>query len=243
MILFFDTETTGLPPKRTEFQANYHRWPRLVQLAYLVFDVNGKRLASGNHIIRPEGFIIPPDASRIHGITQRMAEKDGEPLNTVLRNFLSYAETARILVAHNMEFDLHVIRAELLRRKIHSDFHLRPQICTMKTTTDFCNLYRKKWPKLTELHYRLFGTDFKNAHNALSDVEAAARCFFELAGRGFYSNLLKDYGLSECLMPVSVLDNPVAQTHFSTGHGATPAKNSTGHPASFLNRLKKWLGF
>ena len=70
-----------------------------------------------------------------------------------------------------------------------------PHICTMSSTTDFVqaswNSYygEWKWPKLQELHFKLFKTHFENAHNAMADVEATIKCFFELKNQhGFYSS-------------------------------------------------------
>lgn len=41
------------------------------------------------------------------------------------------------------------------------------KICTMESTTDFCAIKGPrayKWPKLSELHYKLFSTGFDQAH-------------------------------------------------------------------------------
>ena len=57
----------------------------------------------------------------------------------------------------------------------------------MKESMDFCQLPGQfgdyKWPKLQELHIKLFNKGFENAHDALVDVEATARCFFEMMKR------------------------------------------------------------
>ena len=37
---------------------------------------------------------------------------------------------------------------------------------------------------LNELHLQLFETEFTDSHNASADVEACARCYFELRKRG-----------------------------------------------------------
>jgi DNA polymerase III subunit epsilon len=53
----------------------------------------------------------------------------------------------------------------------------------MNATTDFCTIrgpYGFKWPKLSELHYKLFKTNFEEAHNAAADIQATAKCFWEL---------------------------------------------------------------
>jgi len=41
-----------------------------------------------------------------------------------------------------------------------------------------------KWPTLNELHLQLFQEEFTGSHNAGADVEACARCYFELRKRG-----------------------------------------------------------
>jgi len=44
--------------------------------------------------------------------------------------------------------------------------------------------YGYKWPTLNELHLQLFQEEFTGSHNAGADVEACARCYFELKRRG-----------------------------------------------------------
>jgi len=67
MYLFFDTETTGLPLNWKAPVTHVNNWPRMVQLAYLYYDTDGKMIDSGDYIIKPEGFTIPAEVSRIHG--------------------------------------------------------------------------------------------------------------------------------------------------------------------------------
>ncbi|MCP4457898.1 MAG: hypothetical protein GY816_07730 [Cytophagales bacterium] len=37
-----------------------------------------------------------------------------------------------------------------------------------------------KWPSLSELHYKLFRRGFDEAHDAAADIQATAKCFWEL---------------------------------------------------------------
>lgn len=56
-------------------------------------------------------------------------------------------------------------------------------MCTMKSAMDFCklkNFYGCRYPKLQELHNKLFGTDYENAHDAFSDISATVKCFWEM---------------------------------------------------------------
>jgi DNA polymerase-3 subunit epsilon len=183
MYLFFDTETTGLPRKWKAPESEIDNWPRLVQLAYLYYDRNGNKISDGDFIIKPEGFTIPTNASRIHGISTEHALRDGQSIFDVLKYFNSLIWQASYLVAHNMSFDQKIIGAEFLRNGIKSSIHEKNKICTMERTTDFCAIdgpLGYKWPTLSELYYKLFRTGFEEAHNAAVDIKATAKCFWEL---------------------------------------------------------------
>lgn len=187
MFLFFDTETTGLPRDWQAPQATLDNWPRLVQLAWLLTDKNGQEVKSVSQIIKPEGFAIPAAAAAVHGISTERALEEGVQLNSALKKFAWAVDMAKILVAHNMSFDEKIMGAELLRKKYKHKLFERPKICTMQSSMDFCQLENEfgyKWPKLIELHQKLFDEEFDNAHDALADVRACARCFFELIKQG-----------------------------------------------------------
>ncbi len=187
MYLFFDTETTGLPRNWKAPVTDLNNWPRLVQLAFQLYDNNGKRISDGDYIVKPDGFIIPADASRVHGISHERAISEGLPILKILQEFSELIEEASCMVAHNISFDEKIIGAEFLRNGIKSSLTSKRKICTMHSTTDYCAIqgpYGFKWPKLSELHYKLFGTYFEEAHNAAVDITATARCFWELRRTG-----------------------------------------------------------
>jgi DNA polymerase III epsilon subunit-like protein len=187
MYLFFDTETTGLPRNWKAPVTDLNNWPRLVQLAYLSYDTNGNKISSGDYIIKPEGFTIPLDASRVHGISTERAIREGQALRTVLQEFQYLIDQSEYLVAHNMSFDEKIVIAEFLRNRMRDSISVKRKICTMKSTTEFCAIpgpYGHKWPKLSELHYKLFRMGFEEAHNAAVDINATAKCFWELRRLG-----------------------------------------------------------
>jgi len=187
MYLFFDTETTGLPRNWKAPVTDLNNWPRLVQLAFLLYDNNGNRISEGDHIIKPEGFIIPPEVTRIHGISTERAHLEGKPILTVLQDFQSLIDQSVYLVAHNMSFDEKIVGAEFLRSGMPDSIASKRKICTMQSTTNFCAIngpYGYKWPKLSELHYKLFRIGFAEAHNAAVDINATAKCFWELKRLG-----------------------------------------------------------
>jgi len=187
MYLFFDTETTGLPRNWKAPVTDLKNWPRLVQLAFLLYDKNGTQLSGGDFIIKPEGFKIPADVSLIHGISQERAVEEGVFLRGVLETFHSLINDSEILVAHNISFDAMIVGAEFLRMGYTNPIPAKRKICTMESSTNFCAIqgpYGYKWPKLAELHYKLFRTGFEEAHNAAVDINATAKCFWELKRLG-----------------------------------------------------------
>jgi DNA polymerase III subunit epsilon len=186
MYLIFDCETTGLPRNWKAAISDLDNWPRVIQIAWALFGKEEEHIESAAHIIRPEGFIIPADVQRIHGISTEQALAEGKNLSTVLQEFNSAVERSEMLIAHNIKFDENVISAEFLRMKLNPPFGKRKRICTMTQTTDLCRIqgpYGFKWPTLAQLHQELFKNGFDEAHDAGADVAACARCFFELKHR------------------------------------------------------------
>lgn len=187
--LFFDTETTGLPRNWNASVEDLDNWPRLVQLAW-EFYKDGEKINSADYIIKPEDFFIPKESSKIHGITNERAENEGALLQVVLKEFQNLAKQADFLVAHNISFDEKIIGAEFLRKNMENVLPAKQTICTKEISTDFCAISHAngregyKWPKLSELHIKLFGTEFADSHNAMADVSATAKCFWELKNRG-----------------------------------------------------------
>ena len=190
--LFFDTETTGTPRNYNAPVSDSSNWPRLVQLAWIMADDKGNVLKRKSVIIKPDGFVIPNNVSAIHGITTERAKQEGLPLKEVLEEFYFDLSFAKQVVGHNIDFDLHIVGAELYR--LGMDYSIlmdKPSICTMKSSTDFCAIPNRnsyyggyKWPSLQELYRKLFGRDFFGAHDALADITATKECFFELSRRG-----------------------------------------------------------
>lgn len=187
MYLFFDTETTGLPRNWKAPVTDLNNWPRLVQLAWLFFDKDGNKLSGKDYIVKPEGFTIPAESSKIHGISTERANLEGISLQEILREFQTMIDQAEYLVAHNISFDEKIIGAEFLRCEMPNSLAPKKRICTMERSTNFCAIdgpYGYKWPKLSELHYKLFRIGFDEAHNASVDINATAKCFWELRKLG-----------------------------------------------------------
>ncbi|HCM78061.1 MAG TPA: DNA polymerase III subunit alpha [Cytophagales bacterium] len=190
MYLIFDTETTGIPHNKTAPITDLENWPRLVQLAWQLHDQSGKLLSQHSYIIQPDGFDIPFKAEQVHGISTSRAQKEGIPLEKVLSTFILDLEKTKLLVGHNIEFDINIIGAEYIRQKLQPDYFLGlERLDTGIASTEYCQLKggiggRLKMPRLNELHQKLFGKDIEDAHDAAYDVDATARSFFGLIKEG-----------------------------------------------------------
>jgi len=183
MYLIFDTETAGLPVDYNAPHSDIENWPRMVQLAWETFDIRDRRTDAKSYVIRPDGFRIPADAEKVHGISTSIAKRIGTPIADVLDEFRDALEDSTLLVAHNLSFDTGILGAEFYRIGTKRPFRNLFHICTMKEATDYCALpgpYGYKWPKLEELHHKLFGKKLKEAHDAGTDAAACAKCFFEM---------------------------------------------------------------
>ena len=188
MYLIFDTETTGLPRDYRAPVTDLENWPRLVQLGWQLHDATGKLLDQQCHIVRPEGFSIPFNAEKVHGINTEVAQQEGKPRGEVLDAFAAALAQSSLVIGHNIEFDLKIMGAEFLRDGRENLLEEHPSLDTKEEATEFVNIrigkqQKLKWPTLTELYKKLFGEAFEDAHHAAFDVEATARAFFGLLER------------------------------------------------------------
>lgn len=186
MYLIFDTETTGLPRNWNAPITDTDNWPRCIQIAWQLHDEFGNLIEHQDYLVRPDGFNIPYDAERIHGISTELAEEQGIPLSEVLEKFNLALAKSKFVVGQNIGFDVNIMGCEFHRLGVESPMSQMPVLdtCT-ETTAELLRLPggrggKFKLPTLTELHQYLFGEPFAEAHNATADVEATTRCFLQL---------------------------------------------------------------
>ena len=190
MILVIDTETNGLPISYKASARDINNWPRVVQIAWATYTEDGTELDHCSYLVKPIGFEISEESTRIHGITQEHAMSEGLEIGKVLSQLNQYLPHTRLVVSHNINFDLNVLISEYYR--LDWDTYIltdRNWFCTMTSSTDYCELPGGKdggfkWPRLTQLYEKLFSEDIPGVHDALTDARACGRCFFELAKRG-----------------------------------------------------------
>lgn len=233
LILVFDTETTGLPKTRnkTVHTDDLHLWPHIVQFSYLIYSTKNKNIIKiVDHIVKlPHGVEIEPVAESIHGISKKISQTQGKEINTILQEFIKDVTRTDIIVCHNLQFDINVMKAELFRildqdksfqgkereqqKYKYDDFLERllrkDTYCSMMSTIDLCSIKRyfasgksyNKFPKLSELHSHLFdGCVPKNLHNSLNDVLVCLRCYYKLVFQKDICN--EDEAISSLMRPL-----------------------------------------
>lgn len=199
-ILFFDTETNGLPKSWHASPYKTQNWPAILSLAWQRWDYDGalRFIEKGDYLIAPPHTIVWDEgAEKIHGITRAHASTHGRRAADVFPEFVNRVRGVDLIVAHNMAFDKTVLVAELIRinPSFVMDWWPRFEYCTCEGTKTLCALpaacarpnprdpYKK--PKLVELYKFLFPTaaaDFP-FHSATGDTECLVLCFNELVRR------------------------------------------------------------
>ena len=137
MYLIFDTETTGLPKRWNAPITDVDNWPRCIQIAWQLHDELGNCLEHQDYLIRPDGFNIPYDAEKIHGISTELASEQGLPLLEVLELFNTALSKTTFVVGQNLGFDLNIMGCEFHRLQVASPLAELPVLdtCTEKTAT------------------------------------------------------------------------------------------------------------
>ena len=178
--LVFDIETTGLI---SGDRNNIENYPFIVQICWFLFDEKHKLIEWFDYFVKQDKP-IQAEATRIHHITTEKANLEGELLSDVLEEFIKSIGKAKILVAHNIDFDLPIINAEMNRKNIDANILHKFIYCTMKNTISYCKLYNNKFPKLEELAAKCFfggsHITINESHNAQNDARFTAKCLFYL---------------------------------------------------------------
>ncbi|HEY9792142.1 MAG TPA: exonuclease domain-containing protein [Candidatus Obscuribacterales bacterium] len=110
----FDTETTGLSPVAC----------RLVEISGVKFRLDRAEIDTFQALINPE-VPIPPGAAAVHGITDRMVEKE-RTYDQVVPDFIAWATAEdpnlpaspgnqTVLIAHNAPFDIGFLEVALCK--------------------------------------------------------------------------------------------------------------------------------
>lgn len=184
-IFVFDTETTGFINKK---ETDLNKQPRIIQFAWVLWEVKDWEFIQEkeiNILINPK-IPIPYQSSEVHHIYD-IDVKNAPYIEDVIDEIIYYINLPDIIIWHNIEYDENMVKLELKRLEKIYKYTPKQTLCTMKRTVDFCaiqwNWKRFKYPKLWELHKKLFWEYFIWAHDALVDVNATLKCFIELKNK------------------------------------------------------------
>lgn len=180
MSIILDVETTGLPD-RLGFDhyfpytdINKYDNSRIVQFSFILCDDTFSKVETHDYVIKGD-FPIPE--SDFHNITYELSQSKGISLSEVIERFENCLSKASHLIAHNIFFDINVLKSELCRigktdtiESIENKVH----VCTLKNSTNILCLNKGKYgyksPKLSELYKFATKKQIENAHNSLYDV-------------------------------------------------------------------------
>lgn len=198
-IIFFDTETTGLPlwnePSESPEQ------PHVLQYAGILTDNEGNEVERYTSIVKPDGWVIPEDAIKIHGITMERAMDEGIPAADALEQFLTLWVKAQLRVGHNEMFDRRMVRIAIKRHGLGFGPHGTQEERDMQSdhwnaAPDFCTCWSakydmgvKKLPKLGEALKHYTGEEQAAAHTAIGDAQDCMKIFWALKARGAVPSL------------------------------------------------------
>lgn len=194
--LVYDTETTGLPLFNEP--SNDSRQPHIVQLGAQLVDLDTERVYAGiDLIIKPDGYTIPDEVARIHGITTELALEVGVPAHKALGAFFALWRLAQVRIAHNEQFDARIVRIACGR---HGDLHGIPKPdewrngraeCTQILSTPILKLpptermlaagrNHHKSANLREAYLFFTGRELVDAHSAMADTQACTAVYFAI---------------------------------------------------------------
>lgn len=210
-LFVFDTETTGLPKKGANMMDDLEGWPYIVQLSFMIYDTDeNKLLYVYDRIIKiPVNVIISKESENIHHINREMCDEEGVDIREVLEHFYIKLSECDMKVGHNISFDEIIIAVAKLR--LNREFGMlsppvedKPSFCTMKKSKDMCGLTRKfsngkvytKYPKLSELYFKLFGELPLNCHNSLYDINITLRCYLFMEHNYLYNTSVSEMTIS-----------------------------------------------
>lgn len=195
LILFYDTETTGIPDFKAPSESEHQ--PHLVQVAALLTTSTGKVVSSIDLTVAADGWDIPAETSELHGVTTERSREVGVPEPVAVQTFLALWRRASKRVAHNEQFDARIMRIALMRytsTEIADEFKAGAAECTARMATPIVNLPPSdkmkakgmnfpKTPNLGEAYRHFFGIEFANAHTALADAQACAAIYWAIKDR------------------------------------------------------------
>ncbi len=180
-LLFVDTETSDIPKNWKAPCSDGSQWPYIVQLAWVVYTKEGNLVKEENFYIKDDDFEISRASQEVHGISTEYRIARGHNRLNVMQglqeDLLNYKP---LLIAHYVKLDFHMLSVEFFRTQLDNPLNELPAFCTMKATENYIRYPNRRYLSLGELYKRLFEQPLPQPHNALTDAQATAECFFAM---------------------------------------------------------------
>ena len=208
--MVFDVETTGLIPKRdpiAKFSTNIDTCPFILQLSFIIYDTTIAQVIRefNSYIKIHDTVVISQKITQITGITSETCKSLGVPIEDALVEFFHEYIRCDKIIAHNIAFDREMILLEITRNyskliahgcnnpeiifnDIYNFINHKQMVCTMTTGKSLCNILvetsnkktYQKYPKLSELHFKLFNVIPDGLHDALVDSSICLACYLKM---------------------------------------------------------------
>lgn len=193
MILYIDTETTGLPDFKKP--ADHPSQPHVCALGMVKWDQETAEDAAYSvtelFVTPGDDWTMEPKAQEAHGLTLEYLAANGHEIEEVLDLFEAWLAEADLLVAYNKNFDLKLMRGALRRSGRADDFQGVKTWCPIHVCTKLCKIpptpkmvasgrNHYKTASLTEAFEFLTGETMMNAHSAAADAMALAKIHAKL---------------------------------------------------------------
>lgn len=192
--LILDTETNKLPiykkPDGMPHEADADDQPRMAEFAMILTDDLWQVQDTYQQYVKPDGWIMYPDATEINGLTTEFLQASGQPVHLALDAYTAAIKQGRIVISHNAQFDCKILRGELRRAQMPDLFWETKNVCTMrsaqKNMKDIVKMNGKRGaPRLIDLANHLKVWDGKEHHKALEDAHQAMCCAEIMAAKGW----------------------------------------------------------
>lgn len=185
--LLVDVETNGL--FNYSLPADAPGQPRVAQIGMIFVDHAFKIEAEHEFLVKPEGWEMSEEASKVTGLTTEFLKANGGPIAEALALYNAGIDARRVIVGHNVEYDTKCLRGENRRAGLDDRYMQTRTICTMRASTEICQIPPNgnrggyKWPKLSEACV-FFHIDQPGGHTALDDARSAFAIMLKLVERG-----------------------------------------------------------
>tara|TARA_B100000401_G_C52647047_1_gene643542 strand:+ start:52 stop:666 length:615 start_codon:yes stop_codon:yes gene_type:complete len=184
----YDTETSGLPTKERGQPYNYKDLKqfdtaRLISISWLLLDEENKVVDKKTCFIKPDEFEVSPQSIKIHGLSKEFLLENGMTIHEMflILNGIFTKNNVNVIIAHNVLFDINILKSELYR------YNYNITLEKIKNIETFCTMFKsqsimkvKKWPKLSEAYKYFYNEEITNAHDAEYDTLHCYKVYLKL---------------------------------------------------------------